>query len=444
MNPMPETIVTTSPVTTSPSPETFSIKVLTRHSSECPKGDDPTWRKCNCRKQLYLYEHGKVRYVSAKTRSWTKAEEFMRREIDARDPVKRALREIEEREAAKEAEKQARQITVNSALDEWLAGLPKRSRSRTVQFNSLKSKLKSWAAEQGIVNLGEIKPAMLYAWRGSWSPETENPRDRLAPATQNLYVSHLHRFFKWAVQAEYLEKDPSLLVKRQKYEHVQTQPLTSQAQFEQVMAATYKLDADRYTLRDVPEYGRDLRAIFTLMRWTGIRLVDALMLRRNAVTDGRLNLTTKKTHKAIKDRPLPEGVIDALNAVPVQPHVRNGYYFWSANSNDEDNLTIVWSQRIKKLNQYLSLTDDDGKTMEFRSHMLRDTFAVELLMQGMPLEDVSYLLTHDSVKMTEKYYAKWVSKRRNKVHDDLQQALTRMGAEFVLNGGVGEVGKVVV
>jgi integrase len=68
--------------------------------------------------------------------------------------------------------------------------------------------------------------------------------------------------------------------------------------------------------------------------------------------------------------------------------------------------------------------------MEFHSHMLRDTFAVDLLMHGMPLEDVSYLLTHDSVKMTEKYYAPWVSKRRQKVHDDLQQALTRMGAEF--------------
>ena len=418
------------PEISEPISETFSIKVLTRHSSECPKSDDPTYRKCNCRKQLYIYEHGKVRYVSAKTRSWAKAEEFMRAQIDARDPVKKALREIDEKEAAKAAARQACQITVPDALDEWLAGLPKRSRSRTVQFNSMASKLKSWAAEQGTDNLSDIKPAMLYAWRGSWSEMAGNARDRLAPATQNLYVSHLHRFFKWAVQAEYLDRDPSALVKRQKYDRIQTQPLASPEQFAEILAATHKLDGDRYTLRDVPEYGRDLRAIFLLMRWTGIRLIDALMLKRTAITDGRLNLSTKKTGKAIKDRPLPQVVRDALDAVVPQPHVRHGYYFWSATCEDEDNLTVVWAARIKRLNKYLSLKDDHGKPMEFHSHMLRDTFAVDLLVHGMPLEDVSYLLTHDSVKMTEKYYAPWVSKRRDKVHNDLQQALTRIGAEF--------------
>jgi integrase/recombinase XerD len=418
------------PDTTVQTPATFTVKVLTRHSTECDKRDDPTYRKCSCRKQLYLYENGKVRYVSAKTRSWAKAEEFMRAEIDARDPVKRALREIENREAAKIAERQLRQIAVTDALAMWLAGLLQRSRSRTVQFNSMASKLRSWAAEQGIVNLGEIKPAMLYAWRGAWSPDAAKVRDRLAPATQNLYVSHLHRFFKWAVQAEYLDRDPSLLIKRQKYERIQTQPLASPEQFAEILAATHKLDADRYTIRDVPEYGRDLRAIFLLMRWTGVRLIDALMLKRTAITDGRLNLTTKKTGKAIKDRPLPQAVLDALGDVQPQLHVRDGYYFWSAKCEDEDNLTVIWTGRIKLLNRYLTLMEQDGKPMQFRSHMLRDTFAVDLLIHGMPLEDVSYLLTHDSVKMTEKYYAPWVSKRRLKVHDDLQQALIRMGAEF--------------
>ena len=31
--------------------------------------------------------------------------------------------------------------------------------------------------------------------------------------------------------------------------------------------------------------------------------------------------------------------------------------------------------------------------MEFRSHMLRDTFAVELLLSGMPIEDVSRFIS---------------------------------------------------
>jgi len=81
-------------------PATLTIKVST--PGESPHRDDPQSRKCDCRKSLYVYETGKVRYVSATTRSWTKAEDLMRKMMDERDPVKIALREIEDREKEKE------------------------------------------------------------------------------------------------------------------------------------------------------------------------------------------------------------------------------------------------------------------------------------------------------------------------------------------------------
>ena len=424
-------------------PATLTIKVFTRHRAKCPHRDDPQSRKCDCRKSLYVYETGKVRYVSAKTRSWAKAEELMRKMMDERDPVRIALREIKEREKKKEraaaealAAEQARRtaeldrrVTVSASLDQWLAGLQPKSRSRTVQFRSLAAKIRSWAEEKGIVHLKDVKPAMLYEWQGCWSETSRLERDRMGPATRNLYVSHLHRFFKWAVEAEHLDRDPSVIVKRQKYERIQTQPLTSPEQFDEIIAATYKLDENRYKLRPVPEYGRDLRAIFQLQRWTGLRLIDALLLKRSSIRAGWMTLTTKKTGKLIKDRPLPNQVLAALDAVPAQPHVRNGYYFWSREC-QADNLTTVWSGRIVALNQYFSLKDDEGQPMEFRSHMLRDTFAVDLLLQGVELEKVSFLLTHDSVKMTEQYYAPWVEKRRKQVHDELTLALQKSGAIF--------------
>ena len=83
-------------------PATLTIKVLTRQRAKCPHRDDPQSRKCDCRKSLYVYETGKVRYVSATTRSWTKAEDLMRKMMDERDPVKIALREIEDREKEKD------------------------------------------------------------------------------------------------------------------------------------------------------------------------------------------------------------------------------------------------------------------------------------------------------------------------------------------------------
>jgi integrase len=40
--------------------------------------------------------------------------------------------------------------------------------------------------------------------------------------------------------------------------------------------------------------------------------------------------------------------------------------------------------------------------------MLRHTFAVEYLLAGMPIEDVSFLLGHSSVLLTQRVYARWL------------------------------------
>jgi hypothetical protein len=42
------------------------------------------------------------------------------------------------------------------------------------------------------------------------------------------------------------------------------------------------------------------------------------------------------------------------------------------------------------------------------SHRLRDTFAVQLLLARVPIEQVSVLLGCSSVPITERHYAPWV------------------------------------
>jgi integrase len=48
------------------------------------------------------------------------------------------------------------------------------------------------------------------------------------------------------------------------------------------------------------------------------------------------------------------------------------------------------------------------------SHRLRDTFACDLLSKGTPMEEVSKLLGHTSIKTTEKHYAQWVKSRQDR------------------------------
>jgi integrase len=60
--------------------------------------------------------------------------------------------------------------------------------------------------------------------------------------------------------------------------------------------------------------------------------------------------------------------------------------------------------------------------------MLRDTYAVELLLAFVPLEDVSKLLTHTSIKTTQDHYAPWVKARLQQLDDKVIAAMRSMGA----------------
>jgi hypothetical protein len=55
-------------------------------------------------------------------------------------------------------------------------------------------------------------------------------------------------------------------------------------------------------------------------------------------------------------------------------------------------------------------------------HRFRDTLAVELLLDGMPIERVSVLLGNSSVKITERHYAPWVQARQTQLEADLVHA----------------------
>jgi len=55
-------------------------------------------------------------------------------------------------------------------------------------------------------------------------------------------------------------------------------------------------------------------------------------------------------------------------------------------------------------------------------HRFRDTFAVELLLAGVPIEQVSILLGHSSVKITEKHYSPWIAARQEQLEAAVRKA----------------------
>jgi len=167
----------------------LTITVFAQHSVNCQKRDDPQWKRCKCRKSLYIREGKKTQYVSAQTRSWEVVERVAQAERDKRDPVKIELQKIAESEAAKEAAQQAKLKPLGDALKQWLAGMKSPGESSLDAYLSTTCKILRWAERVKFVNVSDVTPALLDEWRSSWSPDAEDSENQLALTTQAALVT---------------------------------------------------------------------------------------------------------------------------------------------------------------------------------------------------------------------------------------------------------------
>ncbi len=144
-------------------------------------------------------------------------------------------------------------------------------------------------------------------------------------------------------------------------------------------------------------------ALILLLRYSGVSIVDAVTLKRSAVqSSGELILRRAKSAELVTVL-LPPEVQVVLESLPP----RGPYYFWTGQS--LPNTAVKYWRR--RLNEVAA----DAAVEGFHPHRLRDTFAVELLLAGVAMDDVSTLLGHSSVRTTERYYAPWNQARRGRL-----------------------------
>lgn len=144
-----------------------------------------------------------------------------------------------------------------------------------------------------------------------------------------------------------------------------------------------------------------LRALTYLLRYSGLRGTDAVTLTKQRINDGVLTLRTAKTGTDVRVPLLPIA-LEALGAIPTDNN-----YFWSERGTKKS-CVGDYQRAFKKL--YKLAKVENGHV-----HRWRDTFAVELLLAGVPLEQVSILLGHPSVKVTERNYSPWVKARQDQL-----------------------------
>jgi integrase/recombinase XerD len=155
-----------------------------------------------------------------------------------------------------------------------------------------------------------------------------------------------------------------------------------------------------------------------LMRWCGLAIKDAVTLERARLDErGALFLRRAKTGTPVYV-PLPPAVVSALRQLPSS---NPAYFFWSG-VGQPHNAVHGYQRSFRKLFRIADLCHPDGARKQCRSHMFRDTFAVELLLAGVPVDQVAVLLGHRSVKMTEKHCLPWVKARQKQLTASVHRA----------------------
>ncbi len=273
-------------------------------------------------------------------------------------------------------------MRVDEACEAYLRDLEARNLSRSTceGYRSLFRKLQAFAAQEGIESLGDLNRAALRTWREGWT---------WTASTQRQYLGQLKAFFGFAQSEGWIAESPARGIKQPKSDAVPTMPLS--------------VDEVRDLLHAANQKPRE-QALLLLLRYSGLAIRDAVTLERTAIqSDGELVLRRAKSGELVTVV-LPGEVILALDAVADPPR---RHFFWTGESLAETAVKY-WRKRLQAV-------ADMAGVKGFHPHRMRDTFAVELLLAGVAIQDVSTLLGHSSVQTTERHYAPWNQARRNRL-----------------------------
>lgn len=389
----------------------MGLFVYTRHTSDCPKKSDRFWKRCRCPKWIRGTLDGAAIRQTADTRSWEKAESERRRLEEEADRQAVAIRQ------GKAPLRETNVVTVEDAVKRFLASKRNENLAESTMdklTTIFKKHFLDWARSQALKNIAEITTADLEAFRDIWTD---------GPLAKKKKQERIIGFFYYCVRLGWIKSNPAVLLGRIKAEGPPTDYFPK-SEFDQIVDATYIYQPKGWV--ECRHQATRLRILILLMRWSGLAIRDAVTLERHRLNDkDELFLYRAKTGNPVYV-PLPHDVAETLRNVPPGPSPNPRYFFWSGNGSPKS-VVGNWQRSFRRLFKIASIRRDDGAPKRCHPHMLRDTFAVEMLLAGVPLEQVSNLLGHKSVKITEKHYSPWVKARQEQLAANVRRAWSVVG-----------------
>jgi integrase/recombinase XerD len=268
----------------------------------------------------------------------------------------------------------------------------------------------TWTQAQGFEYIDEIDLDALLNFRSTWKD---------GALAKQKKQSRVIGFFWACVRRRYLIENPALGLGRIKVVQIPTDYFPPD-EFQRILDAACAYGDPRGGYIPIEDTRTRLRTLTLLMRWSGLRIRDAILLERHRLHEDSLLLYQAKTGTPVYV-PLPSYVVQALETLPPGPKPNPRYFFWSGNGKPKS-AVADWQRAYRRLFQLVDIRRPDGQLKRCHPHMFRDTFAVEMLLAGVPIDQVSLLLGHASVKITERSYAPFVKARQIQLQESVRNA----------------------
>lgn len=291
-------------------------------------------------------------------------------------------------------------LSVEAAIEIFKKSMTVRNlKSDTISKYELMFKgLRAFAAERNIKHIAGLTKEAMHEFRATW------PEKNL---TAQKKLDRLKAFGNFAVEIGWLPSSPAAGMKSPRIRQAPTMPYTDDQMKAIVEAATDMIHEARPCAR---HNLLRVRSLVLLLRYSGLRIGDATACSVEQLVDKRLRVYTQKTGQHVHIV-LPDFVIRALETTPRKSE---RFWFWSGHGQIKT--------QIKNWQRFLVDLGERAKVSDFHAHRFRDTFAVKLLLDGTPLERVSILLGHSSIKVTEKHYSPWIQARQEQAEADVRRS----------------------
>lgn len=302
-----------------------TVSVYTRHKRSCPKRERPDWARCNCAKWLYVYRNGKSKQISAKTRSWERAEQKAREVRDSFDPVTILQKRLQAKTDGETSE-----VEVDTAVEQFLAEVARLNRAEATcdKYKLTLGRLSKWcnAQETSISFLSELNVAIVRRWIHSWSG---------APTTLHNTHQRVIAFFNFCIEQGWRKENPAKKIRKVPRQQEETLPFTRE-QYDALIEATYHYDGRGEQRNGGTTNSRRTRAYLKLLRWSGFRAGDGACLAKSKLRDDDSLVLYQAKVKSKNSAPvwvlLPSDVAQELRSVPPSSVTHPDYFFGSSRS----------------------------------------------------------------------------------------------------------------